>query len=120
MSRRAIQSTKSQTPIDKKQKELEAQLAKIQAEMEKNRSFLNKAPQMKEEVEQKQKNELVARHHRPVRIEGPADFRYEFRRGKQTASTLRKEKSIAPLITIILLVAFLVVAVYAWRMLLHG
>ena len=122
MSRRPTTQPKAPTPLDKKQRELEAKADKLKADLQNTRQFLDKAPVMKAEVQKRQQEELVTRYQRPQRVEGPADIRFDFRKGS-TASrrvTLRKERSKAPLLTFFLMLAFSAVVIYACRVLLHG
>ena len=122
MSRRPTTQPKSPSPLDKKQRELELKAAKLKADLQNTQQFLSKAPEMKAEVQKRQQEELVTRYQRPQRVEGPADIRYDFRKGSAPSRrvTLRKERSKAPILTFLLMVTFSAVVIYACRVLLHG
>ena len=55
-------------------------------------------------------------------LEGPVDFRLDFVAAKnvQPAKKLRKERTGFPVITIVLLAAFMLVAYFAWKSLWQG
>ncbi len=110
------------TPLANKQRELEAKAAKLQADLQNTRQFLNKAPEMKAQVQKREQQELVTRYQRPQRVEGPADIRFDFRKGSTPSRrvTLRKERSKAPILTFVLMLTFSAVVIYACRVFLNG
>lgn len=77
---------------------------------------------MKAEAQKRAQQEIIARRTRPVRVEGPADRRYDnlASRGKAKPRKLRKERSMAPVLTLVLFVTFCCVMAYAVRTLWHG
>ena len=112
-----------ESPIQSRQQQLALQEAKLKAQLNMTKAFLEKAPALKDEAQKKQQRELVERFNSPARIEGPVDFRLEFVNGKKSAAPpkrLRKERSTAPLFTFLLLVTFIVVAYFAWKSLAQG
>lgn len=120
MARPSKQS--SDTALDRQRKALEAKAAAIKAQLAETRQFQEKAPEMRAKAVEKEQREIVSRYHRPSSIEGPADFRYELYAGRETAKPrkLRKERSKAPLLTFVLLIAFVCVVYYAVRTLWNG
>jgi sugar-specific transcriptional regulator TrmB len=111
-----------QNPIDRRQKALEEQSANLKAQLEKVKRFQEKAPELKAEARKREQQEIFSTYRRPVRVEGPADFRYELvpsKAGKKPRK-LRKERSKAPMLTLVLLVTFCCVVAYAVRTLWHG
>ncbi len=122
MSRRPTTQPKAATPLDNKQRELQAKADSIRADLQNTRQFLDRAPVMKAEVQKRQQHELVQRYQRPQRVEGPADIRFDLRKGSTPARrvTLRKERSKAPILTFILMLMFSAAVIYACRVLLQG
>lgn len=123
MSRRPARTTdKDPTPLDKKQHALKAQAEELKAQLSQARQFLKEAPGIKAEVQRKEQQEILNSRRRPARIEGPADFRLELVNSKPGAKprVLRKERSMAPLLTVVLAVACCVVFYYAMRTLANG
>lgn len=122
MARKSDRKPAGDSPIQSKQQQLAQMEAQVKAKLNKTQEFLEKVPALKSEVQKKQQREIYDRFNRPARLEGPADFRLDFVAGKKTARPrkLRKERSKAPLITLILLVTFIVVAYFAWKSLWQG
>ncbi len=122
MARKPERKPTGATPIHARQQELDARAEQVKAKLSQTRQFLEKVPALKDEAQKKQQREIYDRFNRPARLEGPADFRLDFVRGKTTAAPrkLRKERSKTPLITLLLLVTFLVVAYFAWKSLWQG
>ncbi len=122
MSRRPTTPPKAATPLDAKQRELQAKADKLRADLQSTRQFLDRAPEMKAEVQKRQQHELVQRYQRPQRVEGPADVRFDLRKGSTPSRrvTLRKERSKAPILTFFLMLAFSAAVIYACRVLLQG
>jgi hypothetical protein len=119
MSRR---SDPSSDPIKNRRKVLDDQAAKLKAKLNQAQNFLEKAPALKAEAQKREQQEILSTYRRPVRVEGPSDFRYELAGNKARARPprLRKERSKQPLLTLVLLVAFVFVAIYAVRTLWQG
>lgn len=113
---------KPETPLDRQKKALENKAAALKVELEKTQEFKQKVPELRAKAVEREQRELLSRYHRPVSIEGPSDFRYDLYAGKQAAKPrkLRKERSKAPLLTLVLLVTLLFVAYYAVRTLWNG
>jgi hypothetical protein len=111
-----------QNPINRRQKALDEQSASLKAELEKIERFKQKAPELKAEARKREQQEILSTYRRPVRLEGPTDFRYELVGSKPKAKQrkLRKERSRAPILTLILFVTFCCVVAYAVRTLWHG
>ncbi len=125
MSRRTERQTKNQdtTPLDKKKSALSAEADQLKEKLQQARRFLQDAPNMKAEAQRKEQQELLNRFRRPARVEGPSDFRLELVNGKGGSKprTLRRERSLVPMLTtVFLLVACSVVLYYAVRVLQHG
>jgi hypothetical protein len=122
MPRKTDRQAEKQSPILAKKLELERKAAQLSAELNQTRDFLKKVPDLKAAAQQRRQKETLDRHTRPTRIEGPADFRLEFTPGKplKPPRRLRKDRSKAPLITFLLLVAFGIVVYYAWCVLLQN
>ncbi len=122
MSRRIAQKKDNEpTPLDKKQNDLKMQAEQLKAQLQQKRQFLKEAPAIKAEVQRKEQQEILNSRKRPPRIEGPADFRLELVNSKPGAKprVLRKERSMAPVLTVVLAVACCVVFYYAMRTLAH-
>src|SRR5687768_4689140 len=119
MSRRR---TEQPNPINRRQKALDEQSANLKAELEKLQRFQQKAPELKAEAQKREQQEILSTYRRPVRLEGPTDFRYELvgSKAKPKQRKLRKERSRAPVLTVILFVTFCCVVAYAVRTLWHG
>ena len=108
-------------PINRRQKALDEQTANLKAELEKIQKFQQKAPELKAEARRREQQEILSTYRRPVRLEGPSDFRYEVSGGKKAKPRkLRKERSSAPVLTLVLFVTFCCVVAYAVRTLWHG
>ena len=122
MSRKTERKSTGASPIQTRQQELDARAEQVKAKLSRTREFLEKVPVLKQEAQKKQQREIFDRFNRPARLEGPADFRLDFVRGKKSPPPrkLRKERSYAPLLTLLLLVTFIVVAYYAWKALWQG
>jgi|GEM_PF-1462342 len=113
---------KDATPLDNKKTALLAEADQLKAKLQQARRFLQEAPNMKAEAQRKEQQELLNRYRRPTRVEGPSDFRLEMvgTRPAGRPRTLRREKSLAPLLTtIFLLIACAVVLTYAIQVLRH-
>jgi hypothetical protein len=118
MSRRRLET---QNPINRRQKALDEQTANLKAELEKLQKFQQKAPELKAEARRREQQEILSTYRRPVRLEGPSDFRYEVSATKKPKPRkLRKERSHAPVLTLVLFVTFCCVVAYAVRTLWHG
>ena len=117
MPRKSDRKPEVESPIRSKQQHLAQMEAQVKAKLSKTKAFLEKAPALKDEVQKQQQREIVDRFSRPTRIEGPMNFRLDFvaAKGATPAKKLRKERSKAPIMTLLLLVAFMVVAYYAWK-----
>src|SRR3954463_7605031 len=102
-------------PINRRQKALDEQTANLKAELEKLRRFQQKAPELKAEARKREQQEILSTYRRPVRVEGPSDFRYDLVKSKPNARPrkLRKERSKAPVLTVVLFVTFCCVVAYA-------
>ena len=122
MTRKPDRKSTGASPIQTRQQELHVKAEAVKAKLSQTRQFLEKVPALKDEAQKKQQREIYDRFNRPARLEGPADFRLDFVRGKKDRPPrkLRKERSKAPLITLVLLVTFIVVAYYAWKSLWQG
>jgi len=122
MPRKSDRKPNGDSPIQSKQQQLAQMEAQLKAKLGKTQEFLGKVPALKDEVKKKQQREIVDRFNRPARLEGPADFRLDFVAGKKPAKPrkLRRERSKAPLISLLLLVTFIVVAYYAWKSIWQG
>lgn len=113
---------KPETPIDRQKKALESHAAAIKAQLEKAQQFKEKAPELRAKAEEREQREHISRYHRPVTVEGPADYRYDLHAGREAVRPrkLRKERSKAPLLTFVLFVTLVCVLYYAVRTLWHG
>ncbi len=122
MPRKSDRKATVESPILSKQQQLAQQEAQLKAQLDETRSFLKKAPVLKDEAQKKQQQEILDRFNRPTQIEGPANFRLNFDSGKPTPPPrkLRKERSKAPLVTLALLVTFVVVLYFAWKSIWQG
>ena len=122
MARKSERKPTGDSPIQSKQQQLAQMETQLKAKLSKTQEFLEKVPALKNEVQKKQQREIYDRFNRPARLEGPADFRLNFIAEKKHARPrkLRKERSKAPLITLILLVTFIIVAYFAWKSLWQG
>jgi len=123
MPRRTDRNTnKDATPLDNKKKALLAEADQLKAKLQQARRFLQDAPSMKAEAQRKEQQELLNRFRRPARVEGPSDFHLEMvgTRPVGKPRTLRRERSLVPLLTtIFLLIACAVVLTYAIQVLRH-
>ncbi len=116
-------TAKDATPLDKKKSALSAEAEQLKAKLQQARRFLQEAPTMKAEAQRKEQQELLNRFRRPTHVEGPSDFRLELVNGRAAGRprTLRRERSLAPMLTtVFLLLACAVVLYYAVRVLQHG
>ena len=122
MSRKTHRKSTGASPIQARQQELHAKAEAVKAKLSQTRQFLEKVPALKDEVQKKQQRDIFDRFNRPARLEGPADFRLDFVREKKITRPpkLRKERSKTPLITLVLLITFIVVAYYAWKAMWQG
>ena len=122
MPRKTAATQSAPTSIQRQKQELERHAERIKQELGKTREFLDKAPALVAEAQRKQQREVIERFHRPSRIEGPADFRLELigTRPAKPVRKLRKDRSIAPLVTLLLLAGFCAGVYYAWRVLWQG
>jgi len=122
MAKKPARNARNQSPIDARQKELERKQAELKAKLNHAQSIIEKAPEMKAEIQRRVQRSIFERYSRPSRIEGPADFRLEFvgQKAARPPRQLRKERSLAPFVTLLLLAAFGVVAYYAWRVMWHS
>jgi hypothetical protein len=117
----ARRRTDQPDPINRRQQALEAQQAKLKQELDDLRKFQQKAPELKAQAQKREQQEIISLYRRPVRVEGPADYRYDFVPSKPAKQrVLRKERSKAPVLTVVLLVTFCCVMAYAVRTLWHG
>lgn len=122
MARKPDRKPTGDSPIQSKQQQLSQLEVQLKAKLNQTQQFLEKVPALKDEVQKKQQREIYDRFNRPARLEGPADFRLDFVRGKKAAAPkrLRRERSKAPLISLVLLVTFIIVAYFAWKSLWQG
>ncbi len=122
MPRKSDRKPEVESPIRSKQQHLAQLEAQVKAKLSKTQTFLEKAPALKDEAQKKQQRAIVDRFNRPARLEGPVDFRLDFVAAKnaQPAKKLRKERAGFPVITIVLLAAFMLVAYFAWKSLWQG
>ena len=124
MAKKSDRKSTVESPIQSRQQQLAIQEAKLKAQLNKTKEFLDKVPALKDEVQKKQQREIVDRFNRPARLEGPVapNFRLDFVATKKSSppKKLRKERSKAPLVTLVLLVTFVVVAYLAWKSLWKG
>jgi hypothetical protein len=94
-------------PINRRQKALDEQTANLKAELEKNPEVPAESARAKAEARRREQQEILSTYRRPVRLEGPSDFRYEVSGGKKAKPRkLRKERSSAPVLTLVLFVTF--------------
>ena len=122
MPRKSDRKPDGESPIQSKQQLLAQLEAQVKAKLNKTQEFLVKAPALKDEAQKKQQREIVDRFNRPALIEGPVNFRLDFVAAKNPVrpKKLRKERTKAPLITLVLLVTFVIVAYFAWKSLWQG
>lgn len=122
MPRKSDRKPEVESPIRSKQQHLAQLEAQVKAKLSKTQTFLEKAPALKDEAQKKQQRAIVDRFNRPARLEGPVDFRLDFVAAKSAhpAKKLRKERTGFPVITIVLLAAFVLVAYFAWKSLWQG
>jgi hypothetical protein len=122
MARKPDRKSNGESPIHSRQQQLAQQEEHVKARLNQTRDFLKKVPALKDEVQKKQQREIIDRFNHPARLEGPTDFRLNFDRARSAKPPpkLRKERSKAPLFTLLLLVTFVVVAYYAWKALWQG
>lgn len=111
----------SPSPIQSQKQELERRAQRLQEELRRTQEFLNKAPEL---IAQKQRDEhraRMARYEQPPRLDHPGNFRLELiAKPKTKPPKLRRERSFAPFVTVLLLVAFVVVFYHGWRVLWQG
>lgn len=121
MPRKPAAKSRTRSPIQNKTQEVERDAEQIRAKLRQTREFLDKAPAMIAEVQRKEHRDRIARYEQPPRLDGPGDFRLGFVRGRSPKPPkLRKERSKAPVVTLLLLVGFAFVAYFAWRVLWQG
>jgi len=122
MPRKTAPKFKGHPSIQKQQQELDAKAAQIRAELSQTKQFLSKAPELKEQVQRKQQQAILARFNRPARLEGPADFQLEYVASRTSAPPrkLRRERIRIPWFTLLLLAGFAVAAYCAWTALWKG
>lgn len=111
----------SPSPIQSKKQEVERRTQRLQEELRKTQEFLIKAPELIANKQREEHRARIATYEQPPRLDHPGDFRMEFI-GKPRAKPpkLRKERSMAPFVTLLLLVAFVFVFYYGWRILWQG
>ena len=121
MPPKAAAKKANHSAIEAKKRELERKAEQVKAKLNETQEFLDKAPALQAEVQHKQQRAIIERYQRPARIEGPADFRAELvgTRKHRPPKRLRKERSKAPFVTLLLLIGFCAVMYYAWRVLWH-
>ena len=107
--------------IQTQKQELERHAQELREKLAKTQTFLQEAPKLIAAKQQKEHRERISRYEQPPRLDHPGDFRVEFI-GKPTQKPpkLRKERSIAPFVTLLLLVAFAFVFYFGWRTLWQG
>lgn len=111
----------SPSVIQTQKQELERRAQRLQEELQRTQNFLKEAPQLIAKRQQQEHRERIAKHQQPPRLDHPGDFRVEFiGKPKGKPPKLRKERSIAPFVTLLLLVAFVFVFYYGWRTLWQG
>ena len=117
MPRKPARKSPDQTPIEAKQRELELLEDAIKQKLALTEDFLKKAPEVKNEAARRQQRAIFERFSRPPQIEGPGDYRIDFVPGgkPKPPRRLRKERTKAPLVTLLLLIAFGIVVYYAWH-----
>lgn len=122
MPRKTDRKLPMESPIRSRQQQLAQQEEHVKARLNQTREFLDKVPALKDEAEKKQQRQIIDRFNHPARLQGPTDFRLNFDQGKNShpPRKLRKERSKTPLLTLLLLVTFVVVAYYAWKALWQG
>ena len=122
MPRKSDRKPDGESPLHSKQQLLAQLEAQVKAKLNRTQEFLEQAPSLKDEAKKKQQREIVDRFNRPALIEGPVNFRLDFVAAKNAAPAkkLRKERTKAPLLTLVLLVTFVVVAYFAWKSLWQG
>jgi hypothetical protein len=119
MRRKPARKTTGQSPIQAKQQEIDAQVEQIKQRLARTEEFLKKVPEVRDEAARRQQRAIVERFSRPPQIEGPGDYRIDLvaGRSRKPPPRLRKERSKAPLVTLVLLIAFSLVIYYAWQVL---
>lgn len=122
MPKKPARQQRNESPIVSKQQELIRREEEIRAKLNKAQTFLQKAPDLKAEARRKEQRTLIERFEGPSRIDGPVDFRIAFVKPKSSAPPprLRKERSKAPLVTFLLMIAFVIVIYYAFRVMWQG
>lgn len=111
------------SPVDAKKREVQEREARIRAELDKARRFLDDAPRKKAEVERRQREELLQRSARVSRIDGPVDHRRLNNVTNAQAKPqrrLRKERNHDQLMFFFLLTLFVIVIYWACNKLMHG
>jgi hypothetical protein len=122
MSRRTSRSDDN-SPIRSRQQELAAQEAKIRAELEVKKKFIEEAPKRHAQAEERRRQEIASKYGRPTRIDRPIDHKFDLHAGRKPTRTpvLRRERQHgSKLLFVGLLISFGLVLYYAWRVLLHG
>ncbi|MEQ1851804.1 MAG: hypothetical protein ABMA01_09465 [Chthoniobacteraceae bacterium] len=122
MPRKPARNSGKQSPLQTKQQELDRLEEQLKARLSRTEEFLKKVPEVKSEAARRQQRAIFERFSRPPRIEGPGDYRIDFIPGgnRKRPPRLRKERSKAPLFTLLLLIVFCCVAYYAWLVLWQG
>lgn len=120
MSRR--KNHNGETPLDRQRKALEAHEHSLRTELAKNQQIQQKLPDLRQQALEREQREIISRFSRPVSIEGPADYRYDLCPDQKVKKVrkLRAERSVAPLLTIVLVVTLVCVAYYAVRTMWNG
>ena len=118
----ARRRTDTHNPINRRQQALEEQAARMKAELAALQTFRQRVPELKEEARKREQQEILHTYRRPVRIEGPSDHRFDANAAKPGVKprTMRKERTRAPILTLVLFVTFCCVMAYAVRTLWHG
>lgn len=122
MPRKSDRKRETRSPIHDRQRELDLHARQIKEKLDATRAFLKKAPEIKAEVTRKQQRAIFERFGGPARVAGPPDIRLELVQSKtaKPPRSLRKDRSKAPLVTVLLLGIFIAVVYYAWRALSQG
>ena len=111
----------SPSPIQSQKQEVERHAKRLQEELRKTQEFLNKAPELIAQKQREEHRARIAKYEQPPRLDHPGDFRVDLiGKPRIKPRKLRKERSIAPFVTLLLLVAFVFVFYYGWRILWQG
>lgn len=102
--------------IQSQKQELERHAQQLREKLAKTQTFLQEAPKLIAAKQQQEHRERIAKYEQPPRLDHPGDFRMEFvGKFQPKPPKLRKERSIAPFVTLLLLVAFAFVFYFGWR-----